>query len=201
MAVLETRPEIYSDRRKRLVDSQVYSLSQRGFNIQSSSQDQGRSSQRSGYLPSDLTSSLTNVPVARGRLTGSLTSSFSCGQLIRVHESKQRLRKLRDYLAFYLGASDSLNSTAATAQAILDLLIKEFGCRLAIPTAGIGNGGEIMMLWRVGSKSLEIEILPDQSVELFSIDHSTDAAWEYIISAGQAIPANVLSKIMPLVML
>lgn len=118
-----------------------------------------------------------------------------------MHEAKQRLRKLRDYLAHYPGGSDLLNSIAGTAQAILDLLVKEFGYRLAIPTAGIGNSGEIMMLWRVGSKSLEIEILPDQSVEFFSIDHSSDAVWEYLISAGQVIPPNVLSKIMPLVTL
>ena len=120
-------------------------------------------------------------------------------ELIREHDMKQRIQKLCDYLSQCANPNDPSSFTAPAAQAVLDALINAFGDTLAIPTAGLGHDGEITLLWRNGNKSLEIEILPDHTIEFFGFNRDSEIAWEESLSAEHTIPSNLLKLLSPFV--
>ncbi len=199
MAVLESRPELFAARLNRLDELQAYSLrefgAQRRLAILASINSTRNPSPPSPDLAFTTDSTAVSQPGTSTRATGSL----SFNQLIREHDVKQKLRNLRDYLAQCARVNDESSFTAPVAQALLDSLISAFGHFLTLPTAGLGHNGEIMFLWRAGAKSLEIEILPNQTIELFGYDRDYEDAWEQSLSAGQAFSSSLLDMIMPFV--
>lgn len=142
---------------------------------------------------------LSNPPYLNQETMARATGSLSFNQLIREHDAKQKLRNLRDYLSQCAKPNDPSSITAPAAQAILDSLISAFGTFLTLPTAGLGHNGEIMLQWREAVKSLEIEILPNQTIEFFGYDRDSEAAWEQSLSAGQAIPGSLLDLMRPFI--
>jgi hypothetical protein len=201
MAVLESRPELSAARLNRLDELQAYSLNEVGALNRLAILASVKSTRNPSHPSSDLafTTDSTATAVSRSGTSTRATGSLTFNQLIREHDAKQKLRNLRDYLAQCARPNDPSSFTAPAAQAILDSLISAFGNIFTLPTAGLGHNGEIMLLWRAGAKSLEIEILPNQTIEFFGFDHNSEAAWEKLLSAGQAIPGSLLDMIRPFV--
>jgi hypothetical protein len=199
MTVLETRPELFDARQKRLNELQAYSFSRFGAQHPSAILASTRLPYRPKHISHDLAISSISTIFSNSPISTELTGSLSYNQLIREHDMKQRIRKLRDYLSQCANPNDPSSFTAPAAQAVLDALINAFGHILAIPTAGLGHDGEIMLLWRNGNKSLEIEILPDQTIEFFGFNRDSEIAWEQSLSAEQTIPSNLLKMLLPFV--
>ncbi|MGB5134328.1 MAG: hypothetical protein WBN89_04050 [Prochlorococcaceae cyanobacterium] len=195
MAVLESRPELFAACLNRLDELQAYSSSELGALNRLAVLASVKSIRNPSHPPSDLPFTTESTAVRRSGTSTRATGSLSFSQLIREHEAKQKLRNLRDYLVQCAKPNDPTSFTAPAAQAILGTLISAFGNILTLPTAGLGHNGEIMLLWRAGAKSLEIEILPNQTIEFFGYDHHTEDAWEQSLSAGQAIPGSLLDMI------
>jgi len=197
MAVLESRPELFAARLNKLDELQAYSLSEFGAPPRLAILASVKSTRNPGHPSPDLAFTTDSTAVGRRGVSTRATGSLSFNQLIREHDAKQKLRNLRDYLAQCARLNDPSSITATAAQAILDSLISAFGNFLTLPTAGLGHNGEIMLLWRAGAKSLEIEILPNQTIEFFGYDRDSEAAWEQSLSARQAIPCSLLDLIRP----
>jgi hypothetical protein len=199
MAVLESRPELFAARLNRLDELQSYSLSESGALSRSAILASVQSTRNPSHPSSGLPVTTDSTAVGRSGASIRGTGSLSFSQLIREHDAKQRLRNLRDYLAHCAMPNGNSGFTAPVAQDILDYLISVFGSIFTLPTAGLGHNGAIMLLWRAGAKSLEIEILPNQTIEFFGYDHNSEAAWEQALSAGQTIPGSLLDMIRPFV--
>jgi hypothetical protein len=199
MAVLESRPELFAARLNRLDELQAYSLSEFGAQRRLAILASVNSTRNPSPPSPDLAFTTDSTALSRRGTSTRATGSLSFNQLIREHDVKQKLRNLRDYLAQSARPNDPSSFTAPAAQAMLDSLISAFGHFLTLPTAGLGHNGEIMLLWRAGAKSLEIEILPNQTIEFFGYDRNYEAAWEQSLSAGQPISSSLLDMIMPFV--
>ena len=197
MAVLESRPELFAARLNRLDELQAYSLSEFGDRYRLAILASQKSTRNPRHPSPDLAFTTDSTAVGRRGASTRATGSLSFKQLIREHDEKQKLRNLRDYLSQCAKPNDQSSITAPVAQAILDSLITAFGTFLSLPTAGLGRNGEIMLLWREGAKSLEIEILPNQTIEFFGYDRDSEAAWEQSLSVGQTIPGSLLDLIRP----
>jgi len=200
MAVLESRPELFAARLNRFDELQAYSLSELGDINRLAILASQKLIRNPSRPSSDLAFTSGSTAVGRRGASTRATGSLSFKQLIREHDAKQKLRSLRDYLSGCVTPNDPSSITAPAAQAILDSLISAFGTILTLPTAGLGHNGEIMLLWREGAKSLEIEILPNHTIEFFGYDCDSEAAWEQSLSAGQAIPGTLLDLIRPFTM-
>ena len=199
MAVLESRPELFAARLNKLDELQAYSLSEFGALNRLAILASVKSTRNTNHPSSDLTLTTDSTAVGRSGASTRTTGSLSFNQLIREHDAKQKLRNLRDYLAQCARLNNNSSFTAPAAQTILDYLISVFGSILILPTAGLGHNGATMLLWRAGAKSLEIEILPNQTIEFFGYDRNYEAAWEQSLSAGQPISSSLLDMIMPFV--
>ena len=197
MTVLESRPELFAARLNRLDELQSYSLSEFRALHRLPILASVNSTRTPSHPSPDLAFTTDSTVVGRRGSSTRATGSLSFNQLIREHDAKKKLRNLRDYLAQCARPNDPSSITASTAQSILDSLISAFGNFLTLPTAGLGHNGDIMLLWRAGTKSLEIEILPNQTIEFFGYDRDSEAAWEQSLSAGQAIPCSLLDLIRP----
>lgn len=197
MAVLESRPELFAARLNRLDELQAYSLSEFSDIYRLAILASQKSTRNHSHPSSDLVCTTDSTAFVRRGASTRATGSLSFMQLIREHDAKQKLRNLRDYLSQCAKPNDSSSITAPAAQAILDSLISAFGSFLTLPTAGLGHNGEIMLLWREAAKSLEIEILPNQTIEFFGYDSDSEAAWEQSLSAGHEIPGSLLDLIRP----
>lgn len=199
MAVLESRPELFAARLNRLDELQAYSLCEFGNMYRLAILASQKSTRNPSHPSPDLACTTNSTAVGRRGASTRATGSLSFNQLIREHDAKQKLRNLRDYLSQCAKPNDPSSITAPAAQTILDSLISAFGTFLTLPTAGLGHNGEIMLLWREAAKSLEIEILPNQTIEFFGYDRDSEAAWEQSLSAGQAIPGNLLDLMRPFI--
>lgn len=197
MAVLESRPELLAARLSRFDELQTYSLSEFGDMPRLAILASQRLIRNSNRPSPDLSFTSGSTAVGRRGAGTSATGSLSFKQLIREHDAKQKLRSLRDYLSGCVKPNDPSSITAPIAQAILDSLISAFGTIITLPTAGLGHNGEIMLLWRKGAVSLEIEILPNRTIEFFRFDCDSEAAWQQSLSAGRAIPCSLLDLIRP----
>jgi hypothetical protein len=197
MTVLESRPELFAARLNRLDELQAYSLSEFRALHRLPILASVNSTRTPSHPSPDLAFTTDSTAVGRRGASTRATGSLSFNQLIREHDAKKKLRNLRDYLAQCARPNYPSSITASTAQSILDSLISAFGNFLTLPTAGLGHNGDIMLLWRAGTKSLEIEILPNQTIEFFGYDRDSEAAWEQSLSAGQAIPCSLLDLIRP----
>lgn len=197
MAVLESRPELFAARLNRFEELQAYSLNEFRALHRLPILASVKSTRNSSHPSPDLAFTTDSTDVGRRGASTRATGSLSFNQLIREHDAKKKLRNLRDYFAQCARRNDPSSITASAAQSILDYLISAFGNFLTLPTAGLGHNGDIMLLWRAGAKSLEIEILPNQTIEFFGYDRDSEAAWEQSLSAGQAIPVSLLDLIRP----
>jgi hypothetical protein len=200
MAVLESRPELFAAHFSRLDELQAYSLSETRALRRLPVLASAKLTRNLNYQSPDLTFTTGTTAVGPRGTSARATGSLSFTQLIREHDTKQKLRKLRDYLTQCARPNDPSSITASAAQSILDFLIRAFGNFLNLPTAGLGHNGDIMLLWRAGAKSLEIEILPNQTIEFFGYDRDSEEAWEQSLSAGQPIPGSLLDLIKPFIM-
>lgn len=145
----------------------------------------------------DLTFTTDSTAVGQCGTSARATGSLSFNQLICEHNADKKLQNLRDYLVQCGRLNDSSRITASAAQSVLDSLISAFGNFLILPTAGRGHNCDVMLLWRAGAKSLEIEILQNQTIKFFVYDRDSETAWEQSLSAGQAIPGSLLDLIKP----
>jgi hypothetical protein len=197
MAVLESRPELFAARLNRLDEQQAYSLNEFRALHRLPILASVKSTRNPSHPSPDLAFTTDSTAVGQRGASARATGSLSFNQLIREHDAKKKLRNLRDYLDQCSRLNDSSSITALAAQSILDCLISAFGNFLTLPTAGLGHNCDVMLLWRAGAKSLEIEILPNKTIEFFGYDRDSETAWEQSLSVGQAIPGSLLDLIRP----
>jgi hypothetical protein len=195
MPVVETRPELFTARQIQLKELQAYSLRKPGDQPHLTTLTPLRSNLSTWSASSELPFATASAVLYGLGTNARATGSLSYSQLIREHDAKQRMRKLREYLAQCVNPNDPSRFTVPAAQGILDSLIRVFGNLLSVPIAGIGHNCEIMLLWRGETKSLEIEILPSQVIEFFGFDRDSETAWEQSLPAGQTIPSQLVNRL------
>ena len=107
----------------------------------------------------------------------------------------ERERQLNEYIWGLSEKKQISSTTANNARSMWKRIATSTDNAICVPDASAGPNGEFAFIWDRGEHHLELEVMPDSTVEFFYRNRSTGALWGQDSSVSNNFPLELFQKL------